>query len=81
MSTTPDLSYQTVRARIAHALIAHYSRAEILERLACVGHAPSPVIEPIFSTHSLAYQVAWALLPAAPLTIAPARWEVVPCGI
>lgn len=57
-------TFQTCRARIVHALIVHYSRAEILERLDLLGGRPAPATELIMSDRSLAYQIAWILLPA-----------------
>lgn len=66
MGADERISYQTARARIAHALLAHYTRAQILDRLTRVGRAPSALVEPLMSDRSLAYQVAWSLLPAGP---------------
>lgn len=60
------ISYQTARAMIVRTLLAHHSRPELLDRLARLGRRASPSHELFLSDRSLAYQIAWALLPAGP---------------
>lgn len=63
----PDwITFQTARARIVHQLLAHYTRGEIYLRLVYLRAQPSDLVEPLMSDRSLAYQLAWALLPPGP---------------
>lgn len=57
------LTFQQARARIARTLLAHYSRDEIAQKLALVDC--NRLIGPFDSAVSLAYKLAWTLLPAS----------------
>lgn len=66
MNQRDTITFQAARARIVHELLAHYTRGQIYYRLVLLKAQPSDLVEPLMSDRSLAYQLAWALLPAGP---------------
>lgn len=71
-STT--LSYPQVRAQLAQTLVNRYAREQIVYRLRLVGY--DGPLDDTLSNRSLAYKLAWRLLPACPTSLRDARRKV-----
>jgi hypothetical protein len=65
-------SYEQARAIIARTLLGHYTRAEIIERLVRLGDRRPTKLQ---SARSLAYRVAWRLLPSPGTLTSSEIWE------
>jgi hypothetical protein len=64
MGNPTGRTFQECRAAIVRTALANYSRVEILAKLQKLGADPPALAVPIMTDRSLAYRLAWHLLPA-----------------